>query len=295
MARESLKLTLRSSANPVAIISSRLTNYLRRPWTALAPCPLAKEQVNVHPRRVYYFLTTCSRQDIPDYVDPPKSPARIVTPSISSGPEDEDAAAQDSNMDLDIDRRDASPSPELDDFDLPDLNIHASTDSPFGDRSHQPYGTQHSTSFVDSGSTPLENDEREFTQTASFMANRASDDSLQRSQIAEESMIDEAEMESEEVSARRNEEAASMLFGHGAGASRLGINPHPGLAFGSSPMLRPQSNMAGKDGHFKSPSGRKYDELKIVPHYGNDLGAWDDLKSPEAVGLNELDDMLGGF
>ena len=59
----------------------------------LAPCPLAKEQVTQHPRRVYYFLAGQPRQPIPEYVEPQIRPLmnapRVLSPNPSSGTEDE--------------------------------------------------------------------------------------------------------------------------------------------------------------------------------------------------------------
>merc|ERR1712098_871753 len=58
---QSVKI-VEQSANPSAIISSRLSSYLKRSWTALAPCPVAKELETVHPRRTYFYLTTYPHQ-----------------------------------------------------------------------------------------------------------------------------------------------------------------------------------------------------------------------------------------
>lgn len=158
-----------SSANPAAFLASRLTTYLRRPWTALAPCPLAKELVPVHPRKVYYYLTTTPRQPIPDASEDTLIPPAVVTPSASSVDQD----------DADALARERSPSPEVD-LSSPDFD---------DDSASQGTASKHAPSFsVDhrhhsrlirshqrANSPPLERDEREFTLTASAVRERASE------------------------------------------------------------------------------------------------------------------------
>ncbi|OLN96009.1 hypothetical protein CCHL11_07065 [Colletotrichum chlorophyti] len=155
---------VKHSANPCAIISSRLAAFMKRScWTASAPCPLAKELETVHPRRTYYYLTTSPRQPLPEASH--TFQRSIITPSISSL-----ASGSDDGDDLDR-RRSLSPevdlsSPEFDDVD-DDIDI-AMPSTPVGSlpkclryaRSHR------------SASPPLEKDEREFTQTADVLQKR---------------------------------------------------------------------------------------------------------------------------
>uniref|UniRef100_A0A8H7NFA2 GDS1 winged helix domain-containing protein n=1 Tax=Bionectria ochroleuca TaxID=29856 RepID=A0A8H7NFA2_BIOOC len=77
-------------------------------WSALTPCPLAKELETVHPRRTYYFLTTFPRQALPESGSLPgiDMPA-VVTPSVSLT---DDTGSDD----VDARRRQLSPSPEID-------------------------------------------------------------------------------------------------------------------------------------------------------------------------------------
>ncbi|KAH7157699.1 hypothetical protein B0J13DRAFT_177051 [Dactylonectria estremocensis] len=160
--------SVQHSANPCAIISSRLASYLKRPrWSALAPCPLAKELEAVHPRRTYYFLTTCHHQPLPDSSSTVPSRQSVVTPSVSltddSGSDDADAR-----------RRELSPSPEV------DLSPHQFEDvdddfsmpaTPIGSfHSHQRHMPPRRVSRHNS--PPLEKDEREFTQTADVLQKR---------------------------------------------------------------------------------------------------------------------------
>ncbi|KAL4873409.1 hypothetical protein BDV12DRAFT_159946 [Aspergillus spectabilis] len=162
-----------NSANPAALLSSRLSAYMKRPWTALAPCPLAKELIPIHPRKVYYYLTTFPRQPIPEGSDDiiiHGIEGKIMTPSVSSVDDEEDAVA-----------RQRSPSPEVDlsspDFEDGDIDLDACGGS--GSARHSPEFPDHRhTRLIHShraASPPLEGDEREFTQTASAVRERASE------------------------------------------------------------------------------------------------------------------------
>ncbi|KAL4915296.1 hypothetical protein BDW62DRAFT_125620 [Aspergillus aurantiobrunneus] len=162
-----------NSANPAALLSSRLSTYMKRPWTALAPCPLAKELIPIHPRKVYYYLTTRARQPIPESSDNvliPGIEGKTMTPSISSVDDEEEGVA-----------RQRSPSPEVDlsspDFEEGDIDLDACGGS--GSARHSPDFPDHRhTRLVHShraASPPLEGDEKEFTQTASAVRERASE------------------------------------------------------------------------------------------------------------------------
>ncbi|EFZ02685.1 hypothetical protein X797_000621 [Metarhizium robertsii] len=161
--------SVQQSANPCAIISSRLSSYMKRPcWTALVPCPLAKELETVHPRRTYFFLTTCPRQPLPDssITQPINLPA-IVSPSVSltddSGSDDVDGR-----------RRELSPSPEVDlsSPEFGDMEDDVGMPiTPMGSfkthNNHLRHGRD-----LRRDSPPLETDEREFTQTADVLQKR---------------------------------------------------------------------------------------------------------------------------
>lgn len=151
---------------------------MKRPWTALAPCPMAKELVLIHPRKVYYYLTTFPRQPIPEPSDNLLLgiDGKQITPSVSSLDQDEE----------DFIARDRSPSPEVDlsspDFeeeDAADLNTSAgrghSTDQFPNPSSHTRLMHPHR-----AASPPLEGDEKEFTQTASAVRERASEEKAHR-------------------------------------------------------------------------------------------------------------------
>ncbi|KAI9368918.1 hypothetical protein BJX61DRAFT_187238 [Aspergillus egyptiacus] len=161
-----------NSANPAALLSSRLSAYMKRSWTALSPCPIAKELVPIHPRKVYYYLTTIPRQPIPDSSDDviiPDIAGNAMTPGASSVDDEED-----------IEARQRSLSPEVD-LSSPDFEEDLDLDACGGSASarHSPEFADHRhTRVVHShraASPPLEGDEKEFTRTASAVRERASE------------------------------------------------------------------------------------------------------------------------
>jgi hypothetical protein len=173
------------SANPCAIISSRLASYLKRPcWTALAPCPLAKELEAVHPRRTYFFLTTCPRQPLPDSSAIQSNRVPIVTPSVSltddSGSDDAEGR-----------RRELSPSPEVDlsppEFDDVDDDMVMPM-TPIGSL---PTRYIRYTRDLRRDSPPLEKDEREFTQTADVLQKRKLGDVLPSTETSDRTSTNE--------------------------------------------------------------------------------------------------------
>jgi hypothetical protein len=272
-----LVLTCHSSANPAAIISSRLAAYLKRSWTALSPCPLDKKLVGTHPKRIYYFLTTIPRQPIPLDAGNGPAAARIISPSLSS-------AASEEN-DLEARSRDMrSPSPELD-LSSPDYE-HVTDAFP----SHA-----HTTTIVNiannrrAQSPPLEKEEREFTQTATFLQQRRRSQEAERirestSPSAETSsdvpMDDVIELfdETEESAARKNSETAAALFGQINHTSAFASDFTP-----SSPMV--------KSAHVSDmpPPMFKFGETR---HDHDDVDWSWAMKSPENVELHELDELF---
>ncbi|PYI05935.1 hypothetical protein BO78DRAFT_138847 [Aspergillus sclerotiicarbonarius CBS 121057] len=167
-----------NSANPAALLSSRLSAYMKRPWTALAPCPLAKELVPIHPRKVYYYLTTLPRQPLPENSDDviiPGVEGKDITPSVSSADLDEEDA-------LARERSRLSPSPEVDlsspDFEEETIDLDGRTGPGGASRSGTDFADHHHARLMHStraASPPLEGDEKEFTQTASAVRERASE------------------------------------------------------------------------------------------------------------------------
>jgi len=278
----------RSSANQSAIISSRLTNYLRRPWTALSPCPVGKELVGTHPKRIYFFLTNQPRQPIPDPSEVPTNQHRIISPSISSAADDEIEREARTRAQM-------SPSPEIDltSPELEDGNSPETPGSPFSGRNSLPQDTHPPTSHNMSHnrraqSPPLEHDEREFTQTASSLQQRSNS---QSAGVTVGTIVTAAEPatdpfdheESEESAALRNREAAAVLFGQ---SEHLQPLQHTS-AFASSPMIKPSLHIEF------SKAGPKDDIKMFSPTtLEGENWSWQDLKSPENVELDELDDMF---
>jgi hypothetical protein len=274
-------LTFHSSANPAAIISSRLATYLKRSWTALSRCPLDKKLVGTHPKRVYYFLSTCPHQPIPAPTEAGNAlaAARIITPSLSS-------AASEEEEDLDARSRGRmSPSPELDLSDYDENSV-----DPFSSQSHPPT-TANIANNRRAQSPPLEKDEREFTQTASFLQQRrrsqeaerersasASTEPSQSGDVAMEEVLVTIE-ETEESAARKNSEIAVALFGQMDAATAF-----PTVFAPSSPALKPVLHIE------MPPPSYKPHTVKLDV---DDLD-WT-MKSPETIELDELDDLFGEY
>lgn len=346
-----------SSANQSAIISSRLTTYLRRPWSALSPCPVGKELIGTHPKRIFFYLTTCPHQAFPDpdtlnaQQAQQRQASRIISPSLSS------AAGSAAGDELDQhkmrSREQLSPSPELDleldlsathlgstDFDMsndidmdldPDVASLSRTYSGRGslsrDGTHPPTDSNmsHNRRAV---SPPLEGDEREFTQTASevqmlVMRKRAEEKEERERRASRElslssksasdgnsadgpatpnssgSLDDDTDVkmesasnpdldnedeipivveESEETCAQRNSECAAALFGsNGVGMLNIASPMLSGKAvhFVSSPLVKPTVNIKPTEKNLK------WSELEV--------------RSPETVDLDELDDLFDSF
>ena len=298
----------RSSANPAALLSSRLSAYLKKPWTADSPCPLDKELTTVHPRKVYFFLTTRPRQDIPtsslDIFNAPhgggKGGRRVISPSISSASIDEESETHDERK-----RTTLSPSPEVE-LSTDDLHF-AGTD---GEETFMTPATPAGSSFSgrsslnrdgSSGSSsenihshnhkaaspPLEGDEKEFTQTASSVRMRGMslDDSMVKPST-ENTQFMEVE-ETEEEKAKRNCEAAEALFGtHHAQDSTM-----PNL---SSPLVRPiQYAITGLEIKHEDEDIEMEESISILGNNGVGL-TWD-TREPENIQVEDLDDLFGAF
>jgi hypothetical protein len=264
-----MRCALSRSANPCAIISSRLSTYLKRScWSAVAPCPLAKELETVHPRRTYFYLTVCPHQPLPNPSSIQLAQRAIVTPSLSSSSStSEDAESADADR-----RRELSLSPEVDlsspEFDEMDEDVHM-PGTPMGSASvsvrHRPM-TSMSRSQKDE--PPLEKDEKEFTQTADGLQKRKLSGSLlSAGPVDNVDMYDGVQSDS--------------LFGEPKGLS-LAPSLLPHMAYLTSPAMRPSLTMPSKrDGEAENWS--KLDAMLD----------WD--RSPETVELDELDCLLNDF
>ena len=299
-----------SSANPGALLSSRLAAYLKRPgWTALSPCPLEKELTSVHPRKIYYYLTTIPRQDLPadssDLFAAPhaiggKGGKRIISPSISSASVDEDTEAAEDRK-----REALSPSPEVDlsNHDFDDIAPGPETDyvtpptpgSSFSGRSSLARdgsnGSIPETALSHNhraASPPLEGDEKEFTQTASSVRMRGMslDDPSIRPTIEISSVVQPEE--DEEAKAKANREAVETLF----------ANHQPqeiGMTIMSSPQVRPLHTVVEE----KVEMSHQDDEDVVMQESctsilgDSGLGLTWDTRDPEDIQIEDLDDLFG--
>ncbi|KAL8661797.1 MAG: hypothetical protein Q9202_005294 [Teloschistes flavicans] len=315
------------SANPTALLSSRLTAYIRRDcWSQLSPCPLAKELIPVHPRKVFYYLTTRPRQEIPadssDIFTSPlntsvrpivKGGKRIISPSLSNASiEDDDSEA------AEIRKREAfSPSPEID-LSVPELDTVTQTDNRFHISTTPPGSLSGRSSLARDGSIsttaeetslahntrarspPLEGDEKEFTQTASNMRMRGmsfDDQSIRQSTEVENALpatVDGMHLgETEEEVAHRDQEDGAKLFGEQHGQTQ-----EVASVLMSSPFVKPVGTRVSMERLFvkdASSSGEvemKEESISILgQHQAYD---WE-IGEPESVQLEELDDLLGDF
>ncbi|RDL42037.1 Uncharacterized protein BP5553_02016 [Venustampulla echinocandica] len=249
------------SANPSAIISSRLSSYLKRSWTALAPCPVAKELETVHPRRTYFYLTTYRHQPIPDPSTVQFPQRAIISPALSS------IASRSDEADAER-RRELSPSPEVDlsspEFEGDDAMTPPTPTGSFSGRLEPVIRNNRASS------PPLEKDEKEFTQTARGMQKRKLTRDIQMSGVPSD--MEDHPMKSPDSDA---------LFGDGKH-----LNPaHTGI-FVSSPAMKPSFTIGGLKRGFED-SSNLWVRIEGVMEW--------DMRSPENVELDELDCMFDDF
>ena len=247
---------------------------MKRPWTALSPCPIAKELIPVHPRKVFFFLTTQPRGELPsnsdDIITPVIADLKRLTPSISD-PSVEDEESMDRH-----DRMRFSPSPEVELF-SPGFDhsspVPGSPESTFSTHQSLPVETQHPQQqrqrpFNRAPSPGLEADERGFTETASAV--RASRLLQQTSQL--QISVQEPV---EEPKPRTEHELGMELFGRSHGGLNVVENKH----MLSSPMVNAKHNLTLQ-----------------VTDIEMDIGesTWN-IKSPEHTTFDELDRMFDDY
>ena len=144
----------------------------------------------------------------------------------------------------------------------------------------------------------MEGDEAEFTQTASNMRMRGM--SLEELNIREsteiatpvlQDLLDKHVEETEEEKAQRNREAAAALFGGHENTEDIN------LASMSSPMVRSVQGTGYLERSIKQEDAADVDmkDLEspgVAPSW---LSMELDVRDPESIELEELDDLLGGF
>jgi hypothetical protein len=285
-------IALNSSANPAALLSSRLSLYLKRPWTALSPCPLAKELIPVHPRKVFFYLTTAPHQALPensdDIITPSLNDVKRLTPSVSDPSVHED--------DIDIhDRSRLSPSPEID-LSSPELDDSLPMGPPTPGESFSGRSSLTRDGSVDhriprnrAPTPPLEADEKGFTETATAVRARGMslhEPTVQVSiETAEEhDMHDEPAEETPEMTHRKDQELGYELFGQ----THVVIGVPNQRILASSPMMRPRHLSEADNVAKKTDLASQREDVEMVEC------SWE-LDSPENVELDELDGMFSGF
>ena len=254
---------------------------MKRPtWNATRKCPLAKQLENIHPRRTYYYLTTCRHQPLPDassvhFIVPRTS---IATPPMSSAPSSSEAAEDDR-------RRELSPSPEVDlsspgleefddDYLMPSTpNALVEYANSYAQYQNGPASSRYPRQQR-GASPPLERDEKEFTQTA---------EGLQKQKNAgNRFMLTPFGAESAALlTGFHSTPEAPSLFGH---QSRRLVTPTTAMFALASPTLRPINGTPGQSVH-------KQDDFAdfSLRYHGQGFG-WD--SQTEHIGLDELDSIL---
>lgn len=226
---------------------------------------------------------------------------RIISPSISNASIDGDSEGLEDRK-----RAAISPSPEVDlsnpefEDDVPVDDDYNTPPSPAGSSSRRSSLNRDGTNGAASNghhvhnhraaSPPLEKDEKEFTQTASSMRMRRvsiDEQDIRPSTETEELAAEYAFEETEEEKAKQNEEVAAMLFGGHHENSQ-----HMGPSIMSSPHVKPMHAHLC----FEKISRREGTvdwEMKESTTLG-DSGLWD-IRPPESIDLDELDDLFCGF
>lgn len=247
-----------SSANPHAIISSRLNQYLKRPGQK--KCLLAKELITTHPKRIYFYLTNCERQPIPTQDE---AAAFLRQTIVSPAPSDERERTP----------KERSPSPDVD-FMFDDDLIPDTKQT-----------TQKSILTVRRFmSPPLEGDEREFTQSAINIKRRSASRELEEQRRLKRSR---EEMESDEVKdvvdplgISSELDGADDVY---SASALTNVDDHKHDSW--------VSVEADESQHRSGEASR--DSLSIDTTLAAGMNPWaNDVQSPESIGLHELDDLF---
>lgn len=306
--------TIDASTNPNALIQARLATYLKGPWPLVSPCPLGKQQENIHPRRVFYYLTTQPHQPIPEVSAMVPVTRRVISPSLSSHNDEEHENR------YTRDRHQLSPSPEVV-LSSPELEDESDHDvgSTFSGRNSLSRDVSASNLSHNrrAQSPPLEREERDFKQTANELQQQRRDSQQQRagsmsSDVAikiegQESGDVRSSIETsdvQEVAAKTNRDALPSLFPY---HDNLGAPIQVTYDF-SSPVLRPQHapmqldmKVLPANDHIEHHMDDKMDAMNL-DHDSKDamdiMSAWDengDLRSPEDIELDELQGVFDGY
>lgn len=284
-----------NSANPHAIISSRLNAYLKRDATESSPCLLVKKLITSHPRRIYFYLSDCPAQPIPEQ-ESVNLPKRSIVSPVS---DDEEMRR----------RVQLSPSPEVDlsspEFDDDISGPPSPNDSLSGllsrDRTMSPSAQKHALS-----SPTLEGDEQEFTQSAIQLKQRSVSREVEEHRRQKRAR-ELAEKDEKHEEGKESEDAAALL-----GFNESPVESSSQHSLSTNPLVR-QSDAQDKFAQIKKeataedtslpPCAPVNTEQLVAPtetakvdweHSDNSFRSWGaDVQSPENVDLDELDDLLG--
>lgn len=252
---------------------------MKRHWTALSPCPLGKELVGTHPKRIYFFLSGPPRLPFPEFSEMPSNP-RIISPSLTSNENEMD--------DVQCDRRrsEMSPSPEVDlsACDLENEDEYLSASDSFADL-QMAHSNSSSTSSISQRRAvpPLEGDEEEFMQIINNLAKRRESEAAAaaagapltaRPTSSDFPSVPEFTFTSHDDSTLFNEYSAAPL------TNFYTLN---------SPMIQPQ-----KAGIF-SPSKPPMTAITLDLAGSDTSIQWSELREAETVELDELDDLFASY
>ena len=287
-------------------------------------------------------------RSILDVSDPPPKPTRIISPSLSSASAvDEEEWVEQKETSYKRPRDALSPSPEVD-LSSPELDQDChhgeppTPGAPFSGRtslSRQRSGSSASNLARNHrGASPqLEHEERDFKQTANALYEQAQRRRSSSQDVDMQYTVDDDDTtagaqrprtstdapvfseDSEEALARRNREAAAVLFGH--------TDQHP-KPFGhlefSSPLMAPKATLStsfaiaavaapgDRPRHpsisLSLPAARTEGVEPMIldaavvavsasAQRGDGVGSsdWDTLQSPEQVAMDELEDMFDAY
>ncbi|TGZ81441.1 hypothetical protein EX30DRAFT_348634 [Ascodesmis nigricans] len=253
-------VTVETSANPQAIISSRLTNYLRRTHTR-SPCLLQKQLVTeFHPKRLYYFLATIPRQPFPKYEN--EFMRAIVSPAPSD--DEEERRRREDSPEVDLSSHELDDNEDGDESDSTDSLSSSSVISRDRTRSPSEFSSRHNPM----NSIGLERDEREFTQSALCLGRRF------KSSSSPATPTDSMKRSREEFDGEHEEDDDA------AAASLLGYQP----------VISPSTMRIKQRNGDENPK----EHLTIkTDFYGDWSGELErHLGSPETMDLEELDSLL---
>lgn len=341
---------------------------MKRSWTALAPCPLAKTLIPTHPRRIYFYLTNQPHQPLPAFSSEsplPSSRRALISPSLSSDDDHEarKRAALSPSPEVDLSASQLQPDDDDDDaradgdgghvfFDAAPMVGPPTPAGSFGGRSSLGRDGSLPDAEVMSQravSPPLERDEREFTRTASAMQSKRSLSVDRRRNALDDAdpttvhaSIEDHAHHAVEADGERDVEAGGRVAA-GTVSEDHPDGPHSDAAaalflFGQDTAAAAASSPAATLGAVKSAAssipvrgtgglhitttmaaikgGTTFDhgegftmmDVDSVPddaHHSSssrpvtgpmlDMGWTGEIRSPEHVELQELEDLLGGF